>query len=222
MNIHLILLPIVSTSLLFLGILTYFRDKQSATSKAFFFLTLSMGIWVFIGGYMTNGASFMLPNLTLWMKITFTFGYLMGASLVYLALAFPKRERSVVLRWYEKLWLFSAFVFIPLIPTTNLFLKESWFVGDHIATKDGPLIIIPTIWGVLSVLATFVILFLKYRRAQGLTRTQFKYVFLGIFLFGFLGATFNLVIPAFGLNQFLNFGLYAPIFLVSCISYAII
>ena len=222
MNIHFIILPIIAISILILGILAYLRDRKSKTNRAFFFLSFSLAGWISIGGYYANLFPPFVPNLTFWVKVTMAFAALMGLFFTYFAFVFPKK--SVVLEWYKKLWLGIGFIIAPITLFTNLVIKSAFVSNQNkIITEEGPLIVLYSGWSILGILIVVFILFKKYRRSKGITRYQFKYIFLGIFLFGAINFLTNLLIPAiFRTEMFINFGLYASFFLVAFFAYAII
>gem|GEM_PF-5997323 len=203
-----------------LGLIAYLRNGSSQTNQAFLFACTSLSLWIVTGGYMTNLFAPFLPNLTFWSRATIFLAILLTMSFFYIGVVFPKSKAK--LTWFQRLWLLIGLILLLLIPT-NLFIKKAFVENNAVNFTDGPLQPILASWIVISTLFFFYIVTKKYRQSKGLAKTQFKYFFLGMFLFIGIGVITNVIIADFfGSEAFLNFGLYASIFFVGFTSYAII
>lgn len=220
MSLHLALLILIGVLSVVLGLLVYFKDRKKSPNKVFVFLVFSIVVWI-ITNYLCDSPSGTHYAL-FWNKAAVSAGILIGLSLFYFSLFFPRKFTKISFSW-SYLFLFTSVVFIILTLFTNLIVKDIEFLKWGTNIIQGPAFLLFVIWASILVITPVVILILQYRDSQGIKKTQMKYVFWGLFLYLFFGFTMGVVLPAItGTNELARFGPYSMIFFVGLTTYAII
>jgi signal transduction histidine kinase len=220
LSLHLALLVVIGTLSTILGLLVFFNDKKKNTNKIFALLTFSIVTWI-ITNYLCDspsGANYAL----FWNKITMAAGTLIGLSLFYFSLSFPREFQK-----FPKFWRYSFLsitgIFIILTLFTGLIVKKIEFLdwGTNIIQGVGFLPF--TIWSSILIIVSAIILILQYKGSQGIEKIQMKYLFLGLILFLFFGFIMGVVFAVItGNNELARYAPYSMIFFVGFSTYAIL
>lgn len=220
MSLHLALLIVISVLSSVLGLLIYFKDRKKSPNRVFVFLVFSIVVWI-ITNYLCD-SSFGAHYALFWNKAAVSAGILIGLSLFYFSLFFPRKFTKISFSW-SYLFLFTSVIFIILTLFTNLIVKDIEFLEWGTNIIQGPAFLLFVIWASILVITPVVILILQYKDSQGIEKTQMKYVFWGLSLYLFFGFTMGVVLPAItGTNELARFGPYSMIFFVSLTAYAIL
>ncbi len=157
----------------------------------------------------------------LWNRLTFTFGILFIASIVYLALLFP-RPKDINIKTHLIIWipiglLAIATTFSGLV--VQDITIESWgtdVVPGPLFSLFTPIVLLYAIW-------SLIILWTKYLRSNGRERQQILYVTLGLLSF-LIAGTYTQLISFYlvGDYRFAKYGPYSAYFLSFITAYAII
>lgn len=202
-----------------LGLGVLLKHPKSDTHRAFAFLTVIVGLWA-----ITNYFSLVAGNETdtlFWIRVVMSATSFLGPAVLLLVYCFPQSNAKMPKPLSLSLF-GTAFVTSILSMTPAVFSSVS--ITNGVITPQ------PN-WGIAlyaliflgSLLVSFVLLILHYRRARGLVKTQIRYLVFGIISsFSLLAASNFFAVLIFKNSDFVIFGPAFTLLFVGSIAFAII
>ncbi len=201
-----------------MGIIVYFHDKQSATNRLFFMMSLSTVFWSLANYFSINVDS---GNLLAWIRLVLFFAAPHAVLFLLFIYNFPNQNLIIKKPYF---WLLLCLLVITMAATISPFV----FSGINLIQGQA----IPTV-GVMMPLFALVVLgslvfgliliIKKYKEAKDLERTQWRYMLVGVSLSYILLITTNfLFVVILGTTYFTKFG---PLFMLPAVfgmAYAIL
>lgn len=219
LNIELFTTGIAIAGSLILGFMIYFRDHKSLTSNFFLLFAIVNSCWVTFNylAYRTTD-----PVITLWViRIVMFFAVYQAFSFFLLMNTFPK-SHIIIPSWWKQ-FLFPLVIVVSLLTLTPLVFSKVIFIKNNPQPNPGPGIILFALTAISLVIGGVVTIVRKLRTAQGLEKSQLKYVTAGVILMFVLIVVFNFLLTAlFGNTSIAKLGplFTLPFFILT--SYAII
>lgn len=144
----------------------------------------------------------------------------MATALFYFALIFPGPFRQ---RFWLDVVLGTLAGLLFVLTLTKWMVSRVQVVDGYITGDFGPVLLIFTLFFLLELFGSLVVLVLKYRSAKGTTRQQLAYALVAFLFFISTFLNTNLILPVFfGMFQFNNLGPVFSLPMVVLIGYAII
>jgi hypothetical protein len=205
----------------FLGLFSFFRNPKSWTNKLLFLLTIWIDLYLVVN-YLSLHPPLPTPeSQLLWIRIVMFVCSFIGPTLVLLIHTFPG----------DKIMLRKRFL-IPLLVLclTAASASLSHLVFSGIQYPDGqpvpipgPMIPVFFLDFIGLFIFSFFLLIYKYRRSEGVVKIQHLYFLLGVFLtFTIMGFTTVVLVVLFKFSKLVFLGPNAMIFMVMCITYAMV
>ena len=211
---------ILILSSLFLGIVTYFHDKKSATNVILFILLFSTVVWG-----VANAFSFLGPpeQVLLWIRVVMVSAVWLTFFFFLFVSTFPYKEIQMGFTSKVAFWSFFAaanilapFVFNYIDPALTTELGAPF-------PKPHPVLMLP--WGIVVVGIILLALFVigrKYFRAEHEERKQWAAIFIGMVLtFTFLTLTQYITVVIFKTSIFNSYGPLSYLPMIFGLAYAI-
>ena len=215
-SFQLVILGIAIFSILFLLIVVYWRDRQSATSKSYALLSLTMSAWL-IASYLSVNP---ITNL-LWARITIFSATLMSMLFFLLSRVIP--EHTFTLHKKTLVLMLVSTGAVMLATLTPLVFRNVEMVLDSLQLVVGPGIGLFASITTLYTLASIFLLIRKIRKASAIEKSQLHLVLAGIVsMIGLLIVTVMIPVIFFQHDFFVAFiPIYALVFL-GMTAYAIV
>ncbi len=203
---------------LLLGAIVYRKEKK-ALNRSFFIFAINVFLWSIALFFYTHPVLF---SALAWIKITYLFSSIIVVTGFQFIAAFADVDKVSVrriLKWY--------FVFIvPLIAI--LFFTDLWVKGvvslpSGFHTLTGPVYLLFGIVIAIYIFLCFNPLYRKYKTSKGIEKLQFRYIFIGLLLFGIPAFAVDVFLPIFaGTSQYFWMSPLFSFFLVAFTSLAIL
>ncbi len=205
-----------------LGFVVYFNNSKSITNKTFLYFAVAAIFW---GTVNYLNYQFSSAVVVLWLlRLVIFFAVWYSFFLFQFFYVFPK-EKVIFPQWYK-------FYLIPIVIITSVnnltplvfpSIAELAPVGQVSKTVVAPgiYLFVAVIVGLIG--SAIFLLIKKMRKAEGLEKSQYKFIILGAFFTFSLHIIFNLILPGIFLNvRFIPFGAIFTFPLAVFTSYAII
>ncbi len=215
---ELIILVIVIFFSIFLAYLVYKSNPDSASNRAFVYLALSIIFWTVI---MYLSLFFTDPVLILFfIRLSMLAATVLTIAAFIFAYTFPQRKFYFPLK--IRIIYFILAPLTMLVSMSPYMFTELKITDSNIEPTPGPGMVLFVITAIGSIIATFIILIIKFIKAKSLQRTQYFFMILGVLLMFVLMVTTNFLTILVLKNSALIFlaPVYPLIFLVST-AYAI-
>ncbi len=222
-NITLLSVGLAVAAVGVLGFVIFFNNTKSITNRTFLFLSLVTIIWG-VSNYANS--TFRSENIDLILLVLRAHLFVSlwyALSLFQLFYVFPSGKVKFP-AWY-KFFLVPLVIVVAILTLSPLVftqITELPPIGQVPNPERGPGIIL------FAALAAFLagggiyFLFRKMLKATGTEKTQFKYIFLGVFITFPLMIVFNMILPVFfNQLQFIPLGAIATLPFVAFTAYAI-
>lgn len=201
------------------ALIVFFRNRRSSANRAFAAAVLAIQFWLTLDFLASEPSlvSYMLPLN----RATPAAGMLMGALLLYFALAFTKQNSPLSAGW----WAFFAFggALMGVTLLTDRVVAGITVASTSTGIVFGPLFPLFVVWALAGVVTMITVFFRGYRRATGRLRTQIRYMLLGAALFASSAILFGLIVPMItGWLWFSRLVALSSILLVGFTAYAMI
>ncbi len=203
---------------LFLGTIVFFKNPKSKINWSFSAMVFFIAFWT-LSNYLSDHSALYSWAL-IWNKMIYTVTSFMMIYIAYFALFFPEDRSPLSVQGKSVLFL-PGVVIGALALFTGLMVKDIYFVSTGTAIVYGPLFIFHSIFVVLYLVFALSKLAIKYFKGQKIHRVQLGYVFLGIFLSGFLAVITNVLLPMFANFRFTGLGPVFSLFFVGFTTYSI-
>ncbi len=219
MSISLLSFLLICSAQLLLALIVLLKNRKGLTNISFFAFTLSIIVWI-ISNYFIDKVTDKDSALII-MRIIFIASGLAPYTLLLFSLSLTKFGKKLSIK---------RIVALTILPLVSLLFCLNDFVIQDIKVQDG-------VWGVdfgaLSIVynvylvgyffAALIVLFGGFRRARGIEKIKFQYVFAGLALTVVTGVVANLLLPLFNNNfNYVVYGPYATIFTTGLISFSIL
>ncbi len=218
-SIGLIIIVLTIIVNLFLGLFTYFKNKNSDTNKLFFLFILTLISYTFFNYLSLNQTNPI--SVLFWIRIVMGIAALINVVFYLLIVTFPQQRVPIS---NFKLIIFGAVTWtLALITQTNLVFKDVKIIGNNTEAVPGIGMVFFLLHTIYFLGGGFVILFMKYRKAYGIEKIQLKF-FLGgtLFMLGSIIITNLLFVIVLHTSAFVGLlPIYILIF-ISFVSYSII
>lgn len=197
-----------------LAFVVLYSKRKNLNSKLFFFFALLSGCWVIINFF--EGIS---PIIFLFRSSYAVAVFLVSACVVWI-IYFTSGKFS----GFRSLALYlSGFSFALLAQFTNLIIADA----DNITFGGGDAsygVFFPfySLYIISILFLSLFSLFLQYRNSSGIRRNQILYVFFGLVIYALIATLASIILPFFGVNQFIPLDSASSIFFVILTSYAIL
>lgn len=216
---RLILLLIVGAANVLLALAVYYRDPKNHTNRSLAAAILTSVLWLAFA-FLSDQPRFQDQALLL-NRLTLAAAVVMGTLLVDFELAFPTQKEPI--GPWGKAFLASGGVLALVTAATPLVVDGVSFASTGTDVIPGPGFVVFTLWVLLGIAVSAILLAGKYRVAHGRERAQIKYLLLGIISFTVLSALFGLVIPTItGSYSIAVLNTFTPLLLFGFTSYAMI
>ncbi|MDP2631976.1 MAG: histidine kinase N-terminal 7TM domain-containing protein, partial [Candidatus Uhrbacteria bacterium] len=219
MDIKLFSFILISLFQLIIALLVLLKNRKKLTNITFFLFTISLITWIF-SNYFIDSIAYKV-NALIMMRIIFISSGLVPFLMLLFAISLIGLKKKL------KIWKVVLLSALPIISTvlclTNLFIQDINKKQGIWDVTFGSLANIYNFYIFGYFIATLVILYLGFRKAKGLEKVRFQYVFFGLFLTVLFAVTANLVLPLIANNfNLVTIGPFATVFLTGFIAYAII
>lgn len=200
-NIFIILLVISTLTSLVVGLVVYFRDKNIVLNRLLAAILIIASIWP---------ASILLTLFSNNLLVSNLSFFSTGLIMPLLALVFLSFRRITKLKIY--LYLIPGIIFALLSLLDGLVSRGLSTENGYVTmTEAGPLF---PFFGLMVLIYTIFAIYeayLSYRATEGEKKLQIIYLLIGIITSVFMGAIFNLILPAF---QIFELNVLGPIFIL--------
>jgi len=207
---------------LFLGFLVYFKDRKKNVNVYFFFICLFSVLFI-SSAYLSEFFFTANPFLTIILsRITYATLIWWSIFLFLFSLVFP--EGKQISSKISLLLFFSATFLTILILFSSSLIKgikiQPWGF-DVVYGKLFSFFFAIPVFILLGLF--FFYIFKRYKKANLIEKTQFKYLFLGLIIFCGLITLVNGILPyIIGTQQYYRLGNYSAIFFLGFTAYAIV
>jgi len=206
-----------------LAILVFSKNRKSLVNMLFGLYAGSLGFWnlsLFITIASTNGSILQLW----WSRLVFSFGVLMIQSFLYFTIIYPKRKKGG-LKKIIFLYAYLAFtITLVAITLSPLLIKGDIVVQNNFITGSfGPLIEILSLYFIINILLSLVILIIKSWKNSGIKKIKLAYITIGFSIFAVPMIFTNMILPVFfNLFQYNNMGPLFSFPMLAIVGYAIV
>jgi hypothetical protein len=216
-----ILLLISALLSLAMAIFVMTRGLKNKINLYFSLLTLSTFAWglsLFFARTMID-----FSQSQFWAYFAYIAATGIGVSLFYFTLNFPYKIKNLN-SWQHCLVLAPALIF-----TTIVYIKNWFIIGmsrdipntNYVLEYNKPVYIAYAIYFILIILLALYFLWIKYRRADGVIKTQLGFLSLAIVIGLVVGTYFDLIICYFGNFQHAWLGPVFTLFMNAAVFYLI-
>jgi signal transduction histidine kinase len=201
------------------GLLIFTKDNSRKSNIFFTLITAGVSVWAFARAF------FEVSTLEYW---DYMWGIMMyyGASLIPISFFFFVDTFGTERLSFRRITIaLSVLMYVAtgvVIGYPEFLIKEIGINNGYKMIIFGPGLILFSIFIVGYFFASFVMLFRKLFKSNGLYRTQLIYIFLGTFIASVIGVTTNLILPALGYFQLFWLGPVATVIMVGFIAYAVL
>lgn len=188
-----ILIPIAVLEFI-LGLYMILRKPRGAVSVSFAIFCFAVALWVF-----SNGFGYVYDREVIqwfWWNMTFPAACVIAAAFLYFSWVFPYKSREIKIKEYLLISL-PTIIFTVLILFTDTFIKDIDYSTENVRFIFGPLSHFFTAYFLLFWFGSFINLYLKYKKSDGIHRWQLKYLLVGVALSSIFGMLTNLILPYF-------------------------
>jgi two-component system, NtrC family, sensor histidine kinase HydH len=193
-----------------LGVLA--NNPKQRTNQTFFFIAAGVSLW--------NFATFMFwqtDAVLFWARMMFIGPTLIPSALLLFSISFPNNSNHT--KAHQTALILSPWtVFIP-ISFSDIIVRSVRLVDREVYYGIGNGLF--AIYFFSFTLLSFLILYKKFRTAQGISKSQLSYMFLGMTVSMFIGIMTNLVLPLIGTSKLNYVGPSATVIFVGLTAYAI-
>ena len=212
-----IILSITFLINLSLSVFVFLKYPKRKANIVFCLLTLSIALWNF-----TNLMSSILTDydrVFFWTQLALATVLFTPSLLLYFAIIFPHKLK--IKKWLEIIIFIPGFLLLPFIPTQYNILG---FSGEPYGENfiPGPLYIYFVIYFFIFVGLAFGILIWKYKKEQGIAKTQLLYIIIGSLITAVAGITTNGILPLIWSAKLNIYGTSTSIFFGIFTGYAIL
>lgn len=205
---------------LFVGFFIYLRNPKRTENQVFFLLTTTLSLWIATLYFYYSATD---PQWLLFLgRINFAFPTLTVYYLFRFIYNFPDqsikftRVVTILIDVLAYLMTFLA-AFTPFIDRNEI------LVGTQRIVDYGPMYNLWLIYFAGLPIFALVLLFVKLRKAKGISKSQLSYLLAGTSLAYFFGLTTNVILPyLFGIYSLQPMGPLGTLFLTGLTAYAII
>lgn len=204
-----------------LGLLVFFRDRDSWTNRLFLVLSLLINAYVVVNYLSLHPPTNSPESQLFWIRGVMFVTSFIGPVLALLVHTFPAANISM----RTKFW--APLLFLMVLSSSASLTQ---LVFKDITYKDGSAIPIPGVGIPIFILdfvglfvLSFFILIYKFRKAQGQERSQLGLLLLGVLIsFSLMGLATVLFVVLLETSSFVFLGPIFPIIMMMCIAYAIV
>jgi len=213
------LLILVSAGInLILSLILFWQSKKNKANFSFALFAFFIAIWSICFYFYFNPIVF---SHLIWIKIVYLIAFPMIPAILYFSFYFPQAKiKSFLLPGIT--YTVCTLPLIWLLLFTDLWVKEiiiyPW--GPQTVTGNGYFLFFLFVgfWGFLI----FYNLAKSYFSSSGIVKTQLKFIFFGIFLFGIFSVIADIILPLIvGTSRYFWLSPIFSLFIVSSATYAI-
>ena len=205
----------------FLGVLVFFRNWKSWTNRLYFLLVLQINAYIATNFISLHPELINSTDQLFWIRIVMFVCSLIGPTLLCLIHTFPGDSIAMKKRFALPLFvlMFSSAA-LSLLP--YVFTDLQYVNGEPIPTP-GPGIPVFFLDFIGLFIASFVLLYYKWKHSVGLVRAQLRTIAVGTtFSFSLMGISTVIFVVILKSSSFVFLGPLYTVFLMAAIAYAII
>lgn len=217
MNFDLVVTILIAITSLSLGFLVLLSDYKNISNKLFFAFNFFTSIWI-SSSLMAKFSS--IDTVQPYINIGFASTSLLIYFFLMFCITFPNSSNAFFRWWHFILIPPVIFSFLSLINLVAIAVPNG---GTNFKVSSGVFYIPYSIFLFIYVVASIIILIIKYRRNKGISRDQIFYVLLGSSIYAFLALLFSLIMPLVTRDENIyRWGIYSVIIFLVFTAYAII
>jgi signal transduction histidine kinase len=199
----------------------YLKNPTSATNRLFFWLSFVVDLYIVINFFSLHPLMPVPDEQLFWIRFVMFVTSFIGPILVLLVQTFPEQKLVLNLKYTWPMFLLMSasaiFAFTPLI-----FQGISYSNGQVNPIPGNGIIVFVLDFAGLFLLS-FILLFIKYRRATDLKKIQLGYFFYGIlFSFSLMVLTNVVFVLILKISSLVFLGPMYPVILMLAVAYAIV
>ncbi len=203
---------------LVLGFFSYFKSRRGNVNLVWSVVIGTVILWVVVMIFYRSADAL---SSVFWSQILYAVATLIPLSFFYFTLIYPQGEWQVSKKSFFLIAL-PALIIIFLVSLPGAVIKDVGIrPGQEKEILWGPFYGLYGLY--ISVYFTLALwnLFRKYRKSQGILKSQIRYMLLGTTISIALGSFSNLLLPTFGEFRLNWLGQITTLFMIGFISYAI-
>ncbi len=206
-----------------LGTLVIYRDNKLKSNRYYSASILFICVWALGDAFLLSTDN---PNIVMLAAQLFYIGPLFTALFLLLFsfhfLSSKISPKAKLTSWISTIITLALSVVIGVWPQYLIKDVSLGIDSNNSVVVNSTGWMIYTVFFSLYFLLSYIILFMKIRRASGAVKTQLEYVFVGIFLTSFSASITNLIYPSFGNTKLIWMGPVFTLFYVSATAMAIL
>lgn len=196
----------------------YRYGRKTPGGVAYSVAVLAIAGWIFP---MALFRAALFGEVMVWARLLYVMASFTSTTFLFFTFVFPDNKKMPF--WAQALLVLENIFIVFLVLHPTLVIRGIQPVlGRENIILWGPLYFVYSSHISLLFLAGFIILFRKWRRAQGLTRQQIGYILGGYFFAANLAMTTNLILPWFGYFELNWLGQFFSTLVAAFTTYAIL
>lgn len=205
----------------YFGLVVFFRNHRSWTHRLFLLLAIIINIYIVTNFFSLHPPEPTPENQLLWIRLVMAVVAFVGPTVLLLVHTFPKPKLLLSRRVVGALGLLaSTTAFLSLTPA--IFSGIEYPGGQPVPTP-GPLIPLYFVDFVGLIVASIGLLIYKYRRSQGLEKTQHYFFLIGVMVtFSLMAITTTIMTVILKFTGAVFLGPLVIVFMIGAIAYAIL
>lgn len=200
-----------------LAVLVFSKNWKSVINRSLGLFIIAIAIW--------NLSIFFvqISGSMVWGRLSFASAAIIPGAFFIFSKIFTKHiSHQQISRITYLLIVIPSIFFFFVALTTDLILKKVEVVDSVLTRETGVLYIFFGIYFVLYAFISFYILYKRYRISTGIFKMQIRYLFIGTFIFAFIGVITNLLFPLIGNFNFNELGPLFSVIMMAFFTYAIV
>ncbi len=203
------------------GLVVYSRNRNDATNFWFFVLTLAVSAWG-VSMFLFRGFG-EISAVVLSARILYVAAAAIPLSFLYFIFVFPNQKSELTERQKYLLPLpFLAISALSLWPGGLIEIVQFIPNAENIIVFNPIYHLLYALYIVGYFGAGYILLFRRFKTADGLYRRQILYIFSGTLIATLIGVATNLLLPLAGIFALNWFGQVGTVVMIGAISYAIL
>src|SRR3954470_15241003 len=215
LEITILILSVIVNSIL--GLAVYIKNPNKDVNRLFFYLTISLSAWLTITHLSLHPA---LVNQLIWVRFTLAAAAILSYYVLTSFAVFPDGNFQTIR--FIKPATFYLFFIILFVQTPFVFKGLHHNAAGHVEPIPAPGIVLFALLAVTFLGGALLIMFRKYRKANGQMRDQLRVVMLGVAAsFAGILATNLILASIFKNTSLISFSPLFTLVLTGSMAYAI-
>ena len=202
---------------LFFGAFVYFYNWRARANRSFALLIFCTAVWTLCIYMFANSRDY--NSALIWSRLAAASILLVPALFAYFSRVFPREEEP---KLRDKIWMFAPAAILGALSFSDLLVKDvilrNW--GFELVLGNG--FFLYALYVTINFIYAFYVLYKKNLTYSGISRTQIRYVFLGVFLSAVFPVITNIIMPMVGNSQLTITGPSFIIVGIAVLTYSIV